>query len=107
MSKIEYLFFKRSAPNFKIDLKELESKLDYLSTEEIIDVISFTGCIKREIEIIRKIADEMSNQQIADELHISLRTVETHRRNLMQKLKVKSVVSLLKYASQKNIISFD
>jgi len=61
---------------------------------------------KREKEIIKKIADELSNQEIADELHISLRTVETHRRNIMQKLKVKSVVSLLKYATQHNIISF-
>ena len=62
---------------------------------------------KREIEIIQKIADDMSNQEIADELNISLRTVETHRRNLMQKLKVKTVVALLKYASQHNIISFE
>jgi len=43
---------------------------------------------KREREIIQKIADDMSNQQIANELHISLRTVETHRRNIMQKLKM-------------------
>lgn len=62
---------------------------------------------KREIEIIQKIADDMSNQEIADELHISLRTVETHRRNLMQKLNVKTVVALLKYAAQHNIISFE
>ena len=62
---------------------------------------------KREIEIIRKIAEEMSNQEIADELHISLRTVETHRRNIMQKLNVKSVVSLVKYAVQNNIITLD
>lgn len=61
---------------------------------------------KRETQIIKKIADELSNQEIAEELHISLRTVETHRRNIMQKLKVKSVVSLLKYAAQHNIISF-
>jgi len=61
---------------------------------------------KREIEIIQKIADDMSNQEIADELHISLRTVETHRRNLMQKLNVNTVVALLKYAAQHNIISF-
>ena len=48
----------------------------------------------------------MSNKQIADELHISLRTVETHRRNIMQKLKVNTVVALLKYASKYNIITF-
>lgn len=62
---------------------------------------------KREIEIIKKIADDKSNQEIADELNISLRTVETHRRNLMQKLKVKTVVALLKYAAKRKIISFD
>ncbi len=62
---------------------------------------------KREIEIIQKIAEDMSNQEIADDLNISLRTVETHRRNLMQKLKVKTVVALLKYAAKRNIISFE
>lgn len=62
---------------------------------------------KREKEIIQKIGDDLSNQQIADELNISLRTVETHRRNLMQKLKVKSVVALLKYAAQHGIIKFE
>ena len=62
---------------------------------------------KREIEIIQNIADDMSNQQIADKLHISLRTVETHRRNLMQKLNVNTVVALLKYAARHNIISFE
>ncbi|MFH1000816.1 MAG: response regulator transcription factor [Bacteroidota bacterium] len=62
---------------------------------------------KREIEIIRKIANEMSNQEIADDLHISIRTVETHRRNLMQKLNVNSVVSLIKYAAAKDLIKFN
>ncbi len=61
---------------------------------------------RREIEIIQKIADDKSNLVIADELHLSVRTVETHRRNLMQKLKVNSVVALLKYATQNNIITF-
>ncbi len=61
---------------------------------------------RRETEIIKKIADELSNQEIADDLNISLRTVETHRRNIMQKLKLKSVVSLLKYAAKHNIINF-
>lgn len=59
----------------------------------------------REIEIIKYIANEYSNQRIADELCISLRTVETHRRNVMQKLNVKSAVSLIKYAAQNNIIN--
>ena len=59
---------------------------------------------RREIEIIKNIAGEKNNQEIADELNISLRTVETHRRNIMQKLEAKSVISLLKYASQQKLI---
>jgi len=60
---------------------------------------------QREKEIIQMIANDLSNQEIGDKLHISLRTVETHRRNIMQKIKVKSVVSLLKYAVKHGIIT--
>ena len=61
----------------------------------------------REIEIIRLIALDLSNFEISEKLGISQRTVETHRRNLMQKLKVKSVVALLRYAVQHNIITMN
>ena len=59
---------------------------------------------RREIEIVQKIAEDKNNQEIADELHISLRTVETHRRNIAQKLDAKSVVSIIRYAAQNNLI---
>lgn len=62
---------------------------------------------KREREITQKIAEEMSNQQIAEQLNISLRTVETHRRNIMQKLNVKNAVSLVRYAVQHNLVSLN
>ena len=76
-----------------------------LSTpKSVVKVSEKVTLTRREKEIIQKIADELSNQEIADKLFISLRTVETHRRNIMQKLKVKSVVSLIKYAAQNNII---
>ena len=54
----------------------------------------------------KKIAEEMSNQQIADDLNISLRTVETHRRNIMQKLNVKNAVSQDYFFSNENILRF-
>lgn len=62
---------------------------------------------KREKEIIQKIVNELNNNQIAEELNISLRTVETHRRNIMQKLSIKNVVSLIKYAVSNGIVSLD
>jgi len=60
---------------------------------------------KREIEIIKLISDDLTNNEIADKLNISLRTVETHRRNLMQKLDVKSTVALIRWAIQHKIMS--
>lgn len=61
----------------------------------------------REKEIIQLIAKEMSNQKIADQLYISLRTVETHRRNIMHKLKLNNVIGLIKYAVQNDIITIN
>ncbi len=57
----------------------------------------------REIEIIKYITSDLNNQEIADKLFISLRTVETHRRNIMQKLNVKSVIALVRYAVKHGI----
>ncbi len=51
----------------------------------------------REFEILKLVAEEFSNREIADVLFISPRTVETHKRNLIQKLKVKNTVGLVKY----------
>lgn len=58
----------------------------------------------RELEIIKLITVELSNREIADKLFISVRTVETHRKNIMQKLHTKSVIALVHYAAQNGII---
>ncbi len=85
--------------NYQLSQQLLNSVIDNGSAPE-----KQVHLTRREIEIIKKIAEEKHNQEIADELNISLRTVETHRRNIMQKLEAKSVISLLKYASQHGII---
>lgn len=58
----------------------------------------------REIEILRHIAYEMTNQEIADKLFISPRTVHSHRRNLMQKIGVKNTAGLVRYAIQYGLL---
>jgi len=58
----------------------------------------------REVEILRLIVQGHTNRQIADSLNISVRTVETHRANLMDKLNLHSRVDLVRYASEHNII---
>ncbi len=59
---------------------------------------------KREIEVIKLIAEGLTSQDIADKLFISPRTVDTHRRNLLQKLNVKNTAELIKYAIKHNIV---
>ena len=62
--------------------------------EEVFSQFSVTS---RELEILKYVSEEMTNKEIAHQLFISPRTVETHKRNLMQKLKVRNVVGLAKY----------
>ncbi|WP_254529575.1 MULTISPECIES: response regulator transcription factor [unclassified Sphingobacterium] len=59
----------------------------------------------RETEILRLIAEEFTNQEIAEKLFIGLRTVETHRLNLNQKLGVKTSAGLVKQAIKRGLIN--
>jgi len=59
---------------------------------------------KREKEIIKMIAEEMTNAEIGVKLGISIRTVDTHRRNLLQKLDVKNTAGLVRYAIQAGLL---
>lgn len=59
---------------------------------------------ERESEILKLIAQEFSNLQIANTLFISERTVETHRKNIFRKTNTKSVVGLIKYAFEHQLI---
>jgi DNA-binding NarL/FixJ family response regulator len=58
---------------------------------------------KREIQILRMIKDGMINREIADELHLSPLTIETHRKKIHQKLGVGSVIELVKKAMEMNL----
>lgn len=71
-----------------------------MNASKLIGVLS-----KRELEIIKLITQEYSNQDIAAELAISKRTVETHRKNIFRKTKVKSIVGLVILAMKSNLIS--
>lgn len=58
----------------------------------------------RELEVLEHMSQGLSNKQIADKLFISIRTVETHKHNLMKKLNIFSTAELVIYAIQNNII---
>lgn len=59
---------------------------------------------KREREILKEVSMGLSTKLIADKLHISVRTVETHRINLMKKMEVHNSAELIKKAMDLNII---
>lgn len=58
---------------------------------------------KRELELLQLIKQNYTNQQMADHLHLSIYTVETHRKNIMQKLNLKNPVELTKFILQYNL----
>ena len=66
--------------------------------------VFLTSLTKREKEILKLIAQEYSTKKIGEVLFISPSTVETHRKNLIKKLKVKNSVGLALYAVKNNII---
>ena len=67
---------------------------------------SFEGeCLStREREVLKLIAEGRSSREVADILYISIRTVDHHRANIMDKLKVRKTVDLVKYAIQKGYV---
>ena len=58
---------------------------------------------RREREVLALIVDGMTNQQIADQLFISPRTVDTHRTNIMQKLDIHDLANLVRNAIEHGI----
>lgn len=59
---------------------------------------------ERELEVIRLVAQEKKSSEIADDLGISKRTVDTHRRNIMNKLAVNNTAGLIKKAIKLDLI---
>ncbi len=68
---------------------------------------SYDGLTEREREILTHIAEDSTNQAIANLLDISASTVERHRENIMRKLNLHTRTELVKYAIRKGLISLD
>lgn len=59
---------------------------------------------RREKEVLTAISEELTTQEIADQLFISIKTVETHRMNLISKLGARNSVGLIKIALEKGLL---
>ena len=62
---------------------------------------------EREVEVLRLIALGHTNSEIAEQLFLSVRTVETHRSHIQQKLRVSSRAELVRYALQRGLVNTD
>ena len=91
---------------FSKDISEiiLKSYLKQIKDPERADDQNSEALTPREMEILKLVAEGYSNQLIADKLYISVRTVESHKNHIMQKLVLTTTVELVKYALKNRII---
>ena len=61
----------------------------------------------REYEVLQLVAEGLSTKEIAENLHLSVKTIETHRMHIMEKVNVTSVAALTKYAIREGITSLE
>jgi DNA-binding NarL/FixJ family response regulator len=82
-------------------IEQLTAKKKVKKTASSIEDMPLTD---RELEVLQLISQEYSNPEIAEKLFISIRTVDTHRRNLLDKIGVKNTAGLVKYALKKGLV---
>lgn len=93
-------YYSDEIKNSLFDLYINESKTD----EAIKSSAANEPLTEREIEVLKLITQEYSTSEIADKLNVTIKTIESHRRNLYKKIKVKNVVGLAIYAVKNNIV---
>lgn len=84
---------------------EVSSKLlDATGKNNINAILEKHGLTKRELEVLQMIAQEMTNEEIAEKLFVGKRTVDTHRQNLLNKLHARNTVGLIKAAFKLELV---
>jgi DNA-binding NarL/FixJ family response regulator len=68
---------------------------------------AFVTLTDREREVLQRLAEGRTTKEMADVLHVSVKTIETHRRNIMEKLNLHSVAELTKYAIREGVTSVE
>jgi len=80
---------------------------DYLSLADAEEGSVFALLSAREREVLQLLAEGMSTKEIADRLNRSVKTVETHRKAVMDKLEIRNIAQLTKYAIREGLTSLD
>ncbi len=74
------------------------------ASDESNELVQLSGLTEREIEILKCLAEGKTNKEVGETLFISHRTVDTHRTNLMKKLKVNNVAGLIRFAFKNGLV---
>lgn len=82
----------------------LNRYISSLKADEMSQNADLNSLSSRQIEILKLWGESYTNQEIADRFFISVRTVESHKNHIMQKLNLKSTVDMVKFAIKNNII---
>jgi len=82
----------------------LNRYISSLKADELSQNADIANLSSRQIEILKLWGESHTNQEIADRFFISVRTVESHKNHIMQKLNLKSTVDMVKFAIKNNII---
>ena len=82
----------------------LNRYISSLKADEMSQNADLNNLSSRQIEILKLWGESCTNQEIADRFFISVRTVESHKNHIMQKLNLKSTVDMVKFAIKNNII---
>src|SRR5665647_895008 len=82
----------------------LNRYISSLKADELSQNADIANLSTRQIEILKLWGESCTNQEIADRFFISVRTVESHKNHIMQKLNLKSTVDMVKFAIKNNII---
>jgi len=82
----------------------LNRYISNLKTDDLNQRADIASLSSRQIEILKLWGESYTNQEIADRFFISVRTVESHKNHIMQKLNLKSTVDMVKFAIKNNII---
>lgn len=83
----------------EIKQKYLESSFNRTNSNEYVPELS-----RREKDVLKLILEEYTTKEIAEELHISQNTVESHRKNIFSKLNVKNIAGVVKYALENDLL---
>lgn len=83
----------------------LTPKIATIVVAEHVDDHSLNALTDKEIKVLRLLADGISTRAISDQFDVNIKTIEAHRRRIMQKLQIDNFAELLKYAIRNGLTS--